>query len=329
VSGPNRPAEFDIIARYFAPLAAHAEAALGLRDDAALVAVPAGYRQVVTTDMLIAGVHFLPDDPADLIARKTLRVNLSDVAAMGAAPTACLLAIALAPDCDEPWIARFAAGLGADLSAYGVDLIGGDTTATPGPLTLVVTALGIVPERAELRRSTAVVGDAVFVSGTVGDAALGLLCLQGALSPADPGDRDVLVGRYRLPEPRVGLGLALRGLASAAADVSDGLVADLGHICSASGVGAEIAMDLAPLSEAARRAIAADPRLLEVALTGGDDYELVFTAPPMHREAIRAAAATAAVPVAEIGRIVGGGGVSVLDKASRPVPLVRTGYQHR
>lgn len=329
MSGLPRPAEFDIIARYFAPLAAQSEAALGLRDDAAIVAVPAGHRQVITTDMLVAGVHFLPDDPADLIARKMLRVNLSDVAAMGGTPVAVLLAIALSPTCDEPWIARFAAGLAADLATYGIPLIGGDTTATPGPLTLSVTALGTVPDRAELRRSTAAQGDAVFVSGTLGDAALGLLCLQGTLSPADPADRETLVGRYRLPEPRVALGPALRGIASAAADVSDGLVADLGHICSTSGVGAEIAIDRVPLGPAARRAVDADPRLREIVVTGGDDYELVFTAAPAHRAAVAAAADAAGVPVTEIGRIVGGGGVSVLDPAGRPMPLVRTGWQHR
>ncbi|MGE0744333.1 MAG: thiamine-phosphate kinase [Rhodospirillales bacterium] len=329
MSGPSRPAEFDIIARYFAPLAAQSEAALGLRDDAALVAVPAGHRQVVTTDMLVAGVHFLPDDPADLIARKMLRVNLSDVAAMGGAPVAVLLAIALSPACDEAWIARFAAGLAADLATYDIPLIGGDTTATPGPLTLSVTALGTVPERAELRRSAAAPGDAVFVSGSLGDAALGLLCLQGTLSPADPADRDALVGRYRLPEPRVTLGPALRGLAHAAADVSDGLVADLGHICETSGVGAEVAIDRIPLGPAARRAVDADSGLIETVLTGGDDYELVFTAPPSAREAIAAAAAAVGVPVTEIGRIVGGGGVSVLDAAGRTVPLLRSGWQHR
>lgn len=324
-----RPAEFDIIRRYFAPLAAGADAALGLVDDAAVVALPDGHRQVITTDTLIEGVHFFAADPPDQIARKMLRVNLSDVAAMGATPTACLLAISLADHCDEAWIAAFAGGLGDDLRRFGVSLVGGDTTATPGPVTLTLTALGVVPAGAEIRRSTAGAGDDVYVSGTIGDAALGLRLLDGRLALADPAARALLIGRYRLPEPRTVLGPALRGVATAMADISDGLVADLGHITETSGVGAVIEADRVPRSPAARGAEASDPALLAAMLTGGDDYELVFTAPPGRTAAVAAAAAAAAVPVTAIGRIVADGGVTVLDAAGRPLALVAGGYQHR
>jgi len=329
VTRPPRPAEFDIIRRYFAPLAAGVDAALGLVDDAAVIALPDGHRQVITTDTLIEGVHFFAADPPDQIARKMLRVNLSDIAAMGATPTACLLAISLAEHCDEAWIAAFAGGLGDDLRRFAVALVGGDTTATPGPLTLTLTALGVVPAGAEIRRSTAVAGDHVYVSGTIGDAALGLRVLEGRLVIGDPAARAMLVERYRLPEPRTGLGPLLRGIASAMADVSDGLIADLGHIAETSGVGAVIEAARVPWSPAARAAVAADPALAASLLAGGDDYELVFTAPPERDAAIAAAATAAAVPVSAIGRIVAGSGVTVLDALGRPLALGAAGYQHR
>jgi len=225
------PAEFDLIARYFAPLAAGAPGALGLLDDAALVDVSPGHRLVVTVDAVVAGVHFLADDPPDLIARKALRVNLSDLAAMGARPLGYFLAAAFA-DQDEPWLAAFAAGLAEDQASFGVALMGGDTVATPGPLTLAITAIGEVRSGRELRRSAAKAGDLIFVTGTLGDGALGLAALRGALPALSGAQRDFLARRYHLPEPRIDFGRALteEGLALCGMDISDGLGADLGHI---------------------------------------------------------------------------------------------------
>ena len=314
--------EFDLIARHFAPLARGEAGALGLTDDAALVEVAAGRRLVVTKDMVVAGVHFLADDPADLVARKLLRVNLSDLAAMGAAPRAYLLAIALPRDTDDGWIASFAAGLGADQAAFGVHLIGGDTVATDGPMTASITALGEVDADHVLRRAGARPGDTVYVSGTLGDAALGLRVLRGELTTRDGDARDTLIDRYRLPRPRVDLGRRLIGLASAAIDISDGLVADLGHVCAASGVGAEVEAARVPLSSAVRAVLATDPTLITGVLTGGDDYELLFTARSID-------ALPADPPIAAIGRITDGSGVRVLDDEGVPMTFPSAGYRHR
>jgi thiamine-monophosphate kinase len=320
--------EFELIARYFAPLAAGTPGALGLEDDVGLIAPSAGCELVATTDTVIAGVHFGAADPPDLIARKALRVNLSDLAAKGAAPRAYLLALSIAPATSEAWIAAFADGLRADQAAFGVGLLGGDTTRTPGPLTATITALGEAPAGQAIRRSGARPGDDVYVSGTVGDAALGLGVIQGRY-PDLPGDlADQLRRRYLVPEPRVALGLALRGLAHAAADVSDGLVADLGHIAAASGVGAVIDTARMPLSPAAEAVAAGDPPAVVVALTGGDDYEIAFTAAPRDARRIGRAAAAAGVRITAIGRIEAGMGVTVLGSDGAPLALPRAGYRH-
>src|SRR5215472_2578795 len=221
--------EFERIARFFAPLAA--PGALGLTDDVAVIDGPDGEEYVLTTDAIVEGVHFLKDDPPDLVARKLLRVNLSDLAGKGARPIGYLLTTALPKRCGEDWLAAFAAGLAADQATYGIGLLGGDSTATSGPVTLSVTAIGSVARGAGVLRGTARPGDLVFVSGTLGDAALGLRVLRGELSGLDAADRDFLVDRYRLPQPRLELGRRLVGLAQAMTDISDGLVADLGHIC--------------------------------------------------------------------------------------------------
>ena len=314
--------EFDLIARHFAPLASGAPGAFGLTDDAALVEVGPGRRLVVTKDMVVAGVHFLADDPADLIARKLLRVNLSDLAAMGAAPRAYLLAIALPRDADDGWIASFAAGLGVDQAEFGVHLIGGDTVTTDGPLTASITALGEVEGDHALRRAGARPDDTIYVSGTLGDAALGLLARRGALSDLDADARAWLIDRYRLPRPRVDLGQRLQGVASAVIDISDGLVADLGHICTQSGVGAELEAARVPLSPAARSALDANPELMASVLTGGDDYELLFTASSVD-------GLTADPPITAIGRIIDGTGVRVLDSEGAPMTFPSAGYRHR
>lgn len=315
----SRSGEFELIERLLAPLAG--EGAFGLTDDAAVLPrLSHGEAWVATKDAMVAGVHFLAEDPPDLIARKLLRVNLSDLAAMGARPKGYLLAFALTDDCDDDWVTGFVAGLQADQELYDICLYGGDTVSTPGPLTLSLTALGSVHRGRELRRNGARPGDAVYVSGTVGDAALGLLVLQDRLRPAFE-DREVLISRYRLPVPRVELGPALIGTATACQDVSDGLAADLGHIARRSGVGMVIEADNVPVSPAARGAMAADPRLAMTPFTGGDDYELVFTAPE------GAPPPDAGVPVTRIGRVVEGEGVRFLS-AGQTLDLGDGGWRH-
>ncbi len=324
----QRPGEFELIARHFAPLAAGQVGALGLRDDAALLAPSPGAVHVLTADTLVGGVHFRPHDPPGLIARKLLRVNLSDLAAMAARPVGYLLALSLPAECDDAWVAAFAAGLALDQEEFGIGLLGGDTTATPGPLSATITAIGEVSAGAELRRSGARPGDAVFVSGTLGDAALGLMALDGDLPQLDREAADALIDRYLLPRPRVSLGSTLSGLATAATDVSDGLVADLGHICEASGVAARIDRPKLPLGAAARRAVAEYPAAASAVLSGGDDYELLFTAPATARQAVAGAAARSSVAVTEIGSVEDGGGVTVIAEDGRELVLTTTGYSH-
>jgi thiamine-monophosphate kinase len=328
------PGEFDLIARYFAPLAKDFPGALGLKDDAALIDVPPGRRVVATLDTIVAGVHFLPDDPPAAIARKLMRVNLSDLAAKGAQPYACLMAISLPAEFDEAWLQAFADGLAADVSEFAMPLIGGDTTATPGPLTLSLTALGLVgngtgTEPGPVLRSGAMPGDRVFVSGTIGDGYLGLQAAHGDLADvADDRLRAYLLGRYRLPIPRVALGRRLAAVAHAACDVSDGLIADLGHVCQASGVGAEIQAALVPLSDGARIAVARTPALLAKLLSGGDDYELVFTADPADADQIAEIARAVGVSVTGIGSIVVGDRVTVTDANALGIVLQDGGYRH-
>lgn len=321
------PDEFDLIARLFAPLAAGYPGALGLRDDAALVDVPAGKRLVVTADSIVAGVHFLPDDPPDLIARKLVRVNLSDLAAKGAIPHAMLLCAAFPRGTADDWLDRFGAGLAADVAEFSVPLIGGDTVSTPGPLTLSLTALGLAEAGRELLRSGARPGDDLWVSGTLGDAALGLMVLQNRLV-VPPADAAWLADRYRLPRPRTALGPRLAGLASAAMDVSDGLGGDLGHICRASGVGIVVDAARLPLSLAARRAVAAESALLDKCLSGGDDYEIAFTAPPAAAEALQAVSAALGVSLTRIGRVESGSAVTVVDGQGRVLAGLARGYRH-
>jgi thiamine-monophosphate kinase len=322
--------EFDIIARHFAPIAAAFPGALGLKDDAALFDPPAGSRLVVTADAMVAGVHFMADDPPDLIARKLMRVNLSDLAAKGATPYACLLTICLPTGTEEGWIATFANGLAADAAEYAFPLAGGDTTRTPGPLTLSLTAVGLAPAgRAPLLRSGAKPGDLVFVTGTIGDAHLGLAVQQGEWPDLAPEHRAALIERYRLPQPRVAFGQALAALPGvhAAADVSDGLVADLGHICAASGLAARLEADRLPLSPAAA-AVMAKADVRSRLLTGGDDYEIVFTAAPAVEAEVRALARAQGVALTALGVMESGQGVTVVDDAGKVISLLQKGYRH-
>lgn len=311
------PGEFDLIARHFRPLAG--PGALDLADDAAVFAPPPGRELVISADAIVAGVHFLPDDPPDLIGRKLLRVNLSDLAAMGAAPFGYLLTLAAPRDAGDAWFAGLAAGLGSDQAAFGLTLLGGDTTATDGPAVLSLTILGHVARGQAVRRAGARAGHGVWVTGTIGDGALGLLALRGEVADA----HGFLAGRYRLPRPRVGFPLEA---AAAAIDVSDGLVQDLGHLCRAGGIGAEIAATSVPLSPAAR---AAGPEWLATCLTGGDDYELLMAVPPEREAMLSAGAERAGVPATRIGRFVAGApAVTVRDADGAVMSFTAGGWSH-
>ena len=323
------PGEFEIIEDIFAPLAADAAGAYGLKDDAALFQPSPGCETVLTVDAMIAGVHFLPADPPESIAKKLLRVNLSDLAAKGAAPRGYLLVTAWPPDIDEAWIRRFAAGLAADQAAFGISLWGGDTVKTPGPMTLSLTAIGEVPEGEAIRRGGAKRGDDIYVTGTLGDAALGLEVLQGGLEGLSVEHADYLTGRYREPSPRLAFGARLPGIAHAALDVSDGLMADLGHLCSASAAGARIEFERLPLSAAGRAALAPRPDLGDLIAGGGDDYEILFAAAPGSAGRIAAIAAETGVPATRIGTIGRAGeGIRALDAEGREIPLKQLGYRH-
>lgn len=321
----TRRGEFDLIAALFSPLAKDAPGALGLKDDVALIDVSPGHQLVTTVDTLIAGVHFRPGDPPDLIARKALRVNLSDVAAKGARPIGFLHALALNTHTTDTFLERYAAGLAADVQAFAVPLLGGDTTSGPGPLAITITAFGEVRTGAAVLRGGARVGDVLCVTGTIGDGALGLACLEGRVSlPAQ--DADALIDRYHLPRPRLG---AMRAVdATACLDISDGLIADVGHICETSQVGAEIDRDLIPLSSAVRAAVESDPALWDLVLGGGDDYELAFTIPPAQAAHLPALAEQLGFALTLIGVIGAGGSVNVTAKGS-PVQITRAGYRHR
>ena len=330
ISGNAGSAEDRLIARYFRPLAT-APGAFELGDDAAVVTPPAGCDLVLTTDGVISGVHFLPDDTPGHIARKVLRMNLSDLAAKGAKPIGFLLSIALPARTEESWIAAFAAGLGEDAKHYDCPLLGGDTDHTLGPLSISITAFGTVPSGGMVRRSTAKAGDIVVVSGTIGDAALGLL-LRREIGLAErwrlsAASWNHLRQRYLLPQPRNALAEAVLRHASAAMDVSDGLAGDLAKLCRASGVAAEAEVESVPLSDAARTALSADPKLIETVLTGGDDYEIVLTVPPAKLDGFRAAAKGAGVPVSQIGRVTSGRGTRFL-RAGEVLSFARSSYSH-
>ena len=318
--------EFGRIARFFAPLAG--PGGLGLTDDAALVDCAPGHRLVVTVDQAIENVHFLPQDPPGLVAKKLLRRNLSDLAAMGARPLHYLLTTALPADRGDDWVEAFAAGLAEDQARFGIDLIGGDSASTDGPVSLTVTAIGEVAKAGEIRRSGAKAGDRIWVSGTIGDAFLGLKVLRGGYASLAPDERAALTRRFQLPEPRVELGPRLAGIVQAMCDVSDGLLADLGHICDASGTGATVALASLPLSGAARRAAAAEPDLPVRLAAAGDDYELLFAAPRQTDEAIGRLAAEFGLAITAIGTIDKEQGVRLVDAGGNPVAVATAGYRH-
>jgi thiamine-monophosphate kinase len=321
--------EFDEIARLYRPLTLGAPEALDLLDDAALICSRPGHDLVITKDAIVAGVHFLKTDPLDLVARKLIRVNLSDLAAKGAEPYGYFLAVAWPQDCGSVERARFAAGLGEDQKSFGLRLFGGDTVSTPGPLMASLTVLGWVPTGRMVRRSTARVGDVVLASGAIGDGGLGLKAAQGELEGITSEDSAWLADRYRLPQPRLGLRDALLRYASAAADVSDGLLADAHHIAKASGTGMRLDLDSLPLSAAARAWLGVQPDACAARLhlaRSGDDYEIVCTAHPDSVEGLIAEAALAEVELTVIGEVTRGDLVACYE--GEAVPVQRTGWRH-
>ena len=313
--------EFALIAEILAPLGRNDPRSLAFADDAAVLPQYLRRDAVVTTDTMVSGVHFLEDEPPDALGRRLLRVNLSDLAAMGATPDAYFLNLTLPGDVEGLWLESFASGLRMDQAQFGVVLLGGDLTRTAGSLTMSVTLMGHVPSGAAVTRSGAAVGDLVMVSGTIGDAALGLEALRRG--------RTELTERFQLPEPRVALGRSLRGIASAMADVSDGLIADLGHICAASGVAATVSAASVPLSAHAVDLLGNGEVDLTALLTGGDDYELVFSVPPDREGAAVAAARRTGVAIRRIGIVHGNGeGVLVEEADGNPLVVERGGYRH-
>jgi thiamine-monophosphate kinase len=317
----RRIGEFELIARYFAPLAKGFAGARGLESDNAFLAADPRHDLVVKTDTIVAGVHFLADERPELVAQRALRVCLSDLAAGGATPYAYQLSLSLARGWSERWVAGFARGLGTDQRRFGTALCGGDTTSTPGPTTVTITAFGRVPRGKGVGRDGARAGDDLWVSGTIGDAALGLLAAQGRLKSA------TLEKRYRLPLPRTTLGPRLIGVARATADISDGLIADAGHVANASRLAVHIERDLVPLSAEARRVLTAKPALWANVLGGGDDYELAIAVARSKRTALIAAARAAKIKVTRIGAFARGRGV-VLTVSGQPSRIAQSGYVH-
>jgi thiamine-monophosphate kinase len=313
--------EFDLIARHFTRPAANA--VLGVGDDCALVDVTNGMDLAVSTDTMVSGTHFFPDVDPENLGHKALAVNLSDMAAMGALPYWAMLALTV-PNVDHAWLAAFAKGFFDLAEEYNVSLIGGDTTR--GPLTLTVTIMGEVPAGAALRRSGAKAGNDIWVSGNVGDAALAVAHRHGRVVLAEADYREAVMRLYE-PTPRVALGQALRGLATAAIDISDGLLADLTHICRLSGVGATVELPSVPVSSIGAKHLAT-PEGRTAIVSGGDDYELCFTAHPNSRESIQELADVLGHPLTRIGQVKRGKGVSLLGADGKAVKVDGRGYDH-
>lgn len=334
--------EFSIIAKYFKPLAAGFTGSLNLSDDAAIIAQLPDSELVITKDAISQGIHFIGNEPPELIAGKALRVNLSDLAAMGATPLCYFLALMLPKNTSEQWLEKFAGGLKQTQEEFNISLAGGDTTATEGSFSISITAIGTIPKGAALKRSGAKAGDDIYVSGTLGDSALGLELLQSSPFPHPPSH---FINRYLTPEPRIKLGEKLRGTATSAMDISDGLAQDLGHICTASNVGAIIYAEKIPISKCHPALVAESgenhtdltyntrPRnecwvTIEKALTGGDDYELLFTAAPDKRQFIAALAKPLNLQITLIGQITQDKNIIILDKNNDILQLDKKGFAH-
>lgn len=322
---PNRPGEFEIIARYFAPLAG--EGSFNLKDDAALVDVPEGRQLVVTQDAIAESVHFFPDDSPSLVARKALRVNLSDLAAKGATPYAFSLSLGLGQDWDETWVERFASGLRQDCEKFEISLIGGDTFSTDRGFVISITALGHVETKNYVSRLGAKPGDNLYVTGTIGDGALGLLARQELLDLSH-ADLAALTTRYLLPEPRIEAIDLVRDHASASIDVSDGLLADAAKLAFASDCKIEIDLSNVPFSAVCQKAIGREPRYLQTAVTGGDDYELLLAIPEDLSPAWDARVDKLSFSVTRIGKVVKGEGATFVDRNGAEISFDKTGYDH-
>ncbi|MCP4395071.1 MAG: thiamine-phosphate kinase [Alphaproteobacteria bacterium] len=327
--------EFEIISKLFAPLSASYPGALGLKDDAGILKISEGCYSINTVDTLVSGIHFLPETDAAYVASKLVRVNMSDLAAMGAKPKGVLISISLPVNFDERWVTRFAQGLAKEMAEFSIVLIGGDTVTTTGPLTLSLTAIGEVAVTKELRRSDARVGDTIYVSGTIGDSALGLKVEKRKIVGLDSEYAEYLSWRYNTPLPRVTLGQRLGDVANACVDISDGLCADIGHICTASRVGAIIDANAIPISPAASVVISQYPDLFSDVLSGGDDYELAFTVPQHKTSIVEYACKDMGLPVTAIGKIVHKEdladyeyGVKVVDVNGEDITPQNLGYKH-
>jgi thiamine-monophosphate kinase len=326
-----RTGEERLIDRFFRPIAKH-PGALKLIDDAAFLTPPTASDLILTVDALVAGVHFFADDAADTVAKKSLRVNLSDLAAKGAKPLGALLSLSMPENTGEAWLEAFARGLGEDCDRYDCPLLGGDTTGTPGLMTISITAVGAVPAGRMVQRKGAQPGDVLVVTGTIGDAVLGLRLRREPERPAfaklNRNARAHLAARYLLPEPRVELARALQEQATAAIDVSDGLAGDVGKLAAASGVSARIEAKRIPFSAPARTVLSEEPGLIEAMLGGGDDYEVAATVPENRLKSLQAAGAEAGIEVTAIGRIEPGEGVTVLGLDGQPLALKQTSFSH-
>jgi thiamine-monophosphate kinase len=325
-------AEDRLIARYFGPLAQH-PGALGLVDDAAILVPPTGCDLVLKADAIVGSVHFFADDPPSAVARKALRVNLSDLAAKGAKPLGFLLSLALPDGIGDDWLAAFASGLQADIEQYECPLFGGDTDRTPGPVTVSIATFGSVPHGTMVRRCGARVGDRVVVTGTIGDASLGLRLRKDHAASTrwglDPKMRDHLLDRYLLPQPRNAIAEAVRRFASAAMDVSDGLAGDLAKLCRVSGLSATIDAARIPLSAAAQAALGHDASLIEPVLTGGDDYEILASVSASKLEAFRTTALALGIDLTEIGEItVGDDAPRFVGRDGLPLKFARPSFSH-
>lgn len=329
--GDQTIGEIEMIAEYFAPLAAHTPGSLGLKDDAAYL-TDYGNRLIVTMDALVAGVHFFPDDAPEDIAWKALAVNVSDLAAKGARPLSYTMALAVPGKPTRDWISNFALGLEKAQNTFRIGLLGGDTTSTPGPLTIAITAFGAVGGRQMIRRHRARPGHGIYVSGTIGDAALGLKLRRGDPDAAtwalDAKGREQLLQRYLRPTPRIALSDVMLNRAAAAMDVSDGLIIDLTRLCHASGCGARIEAAAIPLSAPARAVIASNASMFIPAITGGDDYEILCTVEPDREASFKHYAAQAGVSVTKIGVTTAEIGVEVIAADGQTLVIPTSGYEH-
>ena len=320
--------EFGLIKKYLAPLA-KAEGAFALTDDAAVFSCSEGKEIVVAKDTIVEGVHFLENTKSELIAKKLMRVNLSDMAAMGAVPKYYLLSLCLPKNTKEGWIRNFSNGLKSDQKEFGVTLLGGDTVSHDGKLILTITMIGEVKSGKAIRRNGAKVGDDIYVSGTVGDAAFGLKCLESRIENRESSKlNNKMVDKYLLPQPRISLGQGLSNIANSAIDISDGLLADLEHICDCSGVGALINRCEIPISEGVKQHIDKQDKLWDLVLAGGDDYELVFTANKKNRLKIRKIADKTGIMVTRVGEITRKKGLVVLNDDGESIKIKHTGYKH-